>query len=71
MAGGLMPAMHAEAPSMWLSWLEISDVDAACERVKANGGALLSEPMDMHTVGRMAMAKDPTGAVFGLITPAT
>lgn len=70
LAAGVMPAMHPGAPSMWLSWLEVADVDGAAGRASASGGQLLSEVMDMPGVGRMVMIKDPVGAVVGLIQPA-
>lgn len=70
MRGGAMKAMMAEAPSSWLSWFHVADVDAAAERAKTNGGSVLGEPMDMAGVGRVVVCTDTTGAHFGLITPA-
>jgi uncharacterized protein len=70
MRGGIMKGMHPGAPSMWLAWVEQSDVDATAERVKNNGGKLLTPLMDMDGIGRMAIAQAPDGAVFGVITPA-
>ncbi|MEZ4318424.1 MAG: hypothetical protein R3F61_13010 [Myxococcota bacterium] len=37
-------------------------------RVRNQGGEVLTQ-FDMPGVGRMAIAKDSTGGVFGLITP--
>ena len=34
------------------------------------GGSTVLEPMDVPTVGRIAVLKDPVGAVFGIIKPA-
>lgn len=68
-AGGLMAQMNPGAPSHWLSWVWVDDVDAALLRVGANGGKALSEAMDMAGIGRMAVVADPTGGVFGVITP--
>lgn len=69
-AGGLMPQQHEGAPSMWLSWVQVDDADAAAARVGRSGGQLLSDMMDVPGVGRMVVAQDPTGGVFGLIKPA-
>lgn len=68
--GGAMTAMMEGAPSMWLSWIHVDDADAAAARVKQHGGKVFGEVMDMHTVGRMVVAQDPTGGVFGIIKPA-
>lgn len=68
--GGAMQSMHAEAPAHWLTWVEVDDADAALERVKRHGGAAMTPVMDMKDIGRMAVVADPTGGVFGVITPA-
>lgn len=69
MAGGVMKAQMEEAPSMWLSWVKVADVDATAERITAAGGTLVADAWDVPEVGRMTIAMDPTGGVFGIITP--
>lgn len=69
MVGGAMPAANPQAPSMWLTWVHVADVDAAVERVGDHGGAVHSELIDVPGVGRMAVVGDSTGGVFGIITP--
>ena len=56
----------AEAPSMWTTYLASADADATAQKVAKAGGALLMEPMDVMEFGRMAVATDITGAVFGI-----
>ena len=68
--GGAMTGMHEGAPSMWLTWVEVGDVDAVAERATGHGGQLLAPLMDMEGIGRMAILMDNTGGVFGAITPA-
>jgi len=70
MRGGAMKQAHEGAPSMWLTWIELAGVDAAVERASAAGGNVLAPAFDVPTVGRMAILADPTGGVFGVITPA-
>ncbi|SCK36581.1 VOC family protein [Streptomyces sp. WMMB 322] len=53
-------------PPAWTMYLATEDTDAATQRITDNGGALLVPPVDVMDLGRMAVAKDPTGAVFGL-----
>ncbi len=69
--GGAMKAMNPETPSMWLTWVHVDDVDATLKRVTNHGGKAHSELMDVPNIGRMAVVADPTGGVFGIITPAS
>ena len=39
--------------------------------MKANGGMVFMEPMDVLDVGRMGIFADPAGAVFGVWQPGT
>ena len=42
----------------------------AVARVSRHEGKVLSPPVEMTGVGRMAVVSDPTGVVFGVIEPA-
>jgi predicted enzyme related to lactoylglutathione lyase len=53
-------------PTVWTTYFATDDVDKTVARVREHGGSVLMEPMSITDVGRMAMAADPTGAVFGL-----
>jgi len=55
-----------DAPSVWTTYLATDDVDATAAKIKGAGGQLLAGPMDVMEEGRMAVAMDPAGAVFGL-----
>jgi predicted enzyme related to lactoylglutathione lyase len=48
----------------WTTYLASGDVDDTVSRITAAGGRLTSEPTDVTDQGRMAIAVDPTGAVF-------
>jgi predicted enzyme related to lactoylglutathione lyase len=64
---GIGPKMSPpEAPTMWMTYLATSDADATAARIKAAGGQLVTEPMDVMDAGRMAVAVDPAGAAFGV-----
>ena len=67
--GGAMAGQNPQAPSMWLAWVEVENVDETTTRVTNNGGQVLAPAWDAEGVGRMAIASDPTGVAFGLITP--
>jgi predicted enzyme related to lactoylglutathione lyase len=51
---------------MWTTYLATADADATAAKIKGAGGQLVMEPMDVMDAGRMAVAVDPAGAVFGL-----
>jgi uncharacterized protein len=60
------PEGQPAPPPTWTMYLATQDVDAAVHRISENGGTVMIEPRDVMDLGRMAVAKDPTGAVFGL-----
>ena len=53
-------------PAAWTTYLASDDADETAGKVRAAGGQVLMEPMDVMDVGRMAVAADPGGAVFGV-----
>lgn len=58
-----------EAPSAWTTYVATDDADATAAKIKGAGGQVLTDPMDVMDVGRMAIAVDTTGAAFGLWQP--
>lgn len=68
--GGVCPAFHPDVAGGWLNWVAVEDVDATLDSIEANGGRRVNDPSDWPGIGRMAVAADPTGATFGVITPA-
>jgi uncharacterized protein len=64
---GCWPAPEGDdVPPFWQAYVAVEDVDSTCAKAADLGGATLMEPFDVPTVGRMAIVKDPTGAVVGL-----
>jgi predicted enzyme related to lactoylglutathione lyase len=66
---GLMAHMQEGQPTAWATYISVADADETAEKVKAAGGSVLVEPMDVMDIGRMAFFADPTGAVFGIWQP--
>ena len=68
--GRRVAAMSAESdPAVgvfWSVYLATDDCDATAERARAAGGTLLTEPVDVMDLGRMALVRDPVGAQFAL-----
>jgi predicted enzyme related to lactoylglutathione lyase len=67
--GGVMDLGDNPAPNSWLPYIRVSDVRATVKAVKAAGGEVLVEPMDVKTAGSMAVVKDSVGAAIGLWQP--
>jgi predicted enzyme related to lactoylglutathione lyase len=67
--GGLMGHMQAGQPTVWATYISVADADATAAKVKAAGGSVIVEPMDVMDIGRMAFFTDPSGAAFGIWQP--
>jgi uncharacterized protein len=67
-AGGAM--QNPDAPAAWYPYLATDDVDASFAKAKKLGAQGFAEPVDVPTVGRVAVLADPTGATLGLYKPA-
>ena len=64
---GIGPIMGPPGtPSTWSTYFAVGDAEAAAARVTGAGGQLIAGPMDVMDVGRLVVAADVTGAVFGL-----
>ena len=68
MIGGMMnkPKEMAQAPPSWGIYFRVPDINAAVERVKANGGQILNGPMEVPGGDWIVNAMDPQGAAFSL-----
>lgn len=53
-------------PSVWTTYIAAASADAIAEKVAAAGGTTQMPPFDVGDLGRMFIADDPTGAVFGV-----
>jgi predicted enzyme related to lactoylglutathione lyase len=53
--------------STWLGYLSVPDVDKAIDTVKLHNGAVYRKPRDLPNRGRIAIAIDAQGAIFGLV----
>jgi uncharacterized protein len=69
--GGLTIGGTCTKPSvvlvpLWLYYFTVGDIDAAAERVRANGGHILDGPFEMPGGIWIARCTDPQGAMFAL-----
>ena len=56
-------------PPNWTSYVTVADADAAATRVKELGGDAVDDAFEVLDAGRMAVLKDPQGAVFAVWQP--
>lgn len=56
-------------PPHWGSYVSVASADETAKKVTSLGGTVIAEPFDVFDAGRMAVIKDPTGAVFSLWQP--
>lgn len=67
--GGMyqMTAEFGNAPSHWIAYVAVDDVDAKAKQVNELGGKVCVPPTDIPNVGRFCVINDPTGATISLI----
>lgn len=65
---GLGPQMNP-GPPYWAVYVSVADADATAAAIKAAGGTLVMEPMDVMGAGRMAVAQDTNGTFFSIWQP--
>ncbi len=62
---------NVEMPAVWMMYIAVADLDDSLASCTKLGGALLGSIRDMGSYGRMAVIRDPAGAICGLIQPKT
>ncbi|MDJ1130851.1 VOC family protein [Streptomyces iconiensis] len=55
-----------QVPVAWLPYMASADADETAGSVREIGGTVAVGPLDAETAGRMAIASDTQGAVFGI-----
>lgn len=60
------PPEGAPPAAVWNSYVWVADADETADRVRAAGGSVLMDPIDVTDAGRTAAFADPAGAVFSV-----
>ncbi|WP_431046120.1 VOC family protein [Streptomyces sp. P1-3] len=60
------PMPGSEGQSAWCLYFASPDVTATAGKIRENGGELVMEPMRVGEFGSMLLAREPSGAVFGV-----
>jgi predicted enzyme related to lactoylglutathione lyase len=68
--GGLETGAVKQSTSCWFAFIEVTDLDARVEKAKRLGATVVQAPHDVPAIGRVAVLRDPTGAVIGWMTSA-
>ncbi len=66
---GCMQVSGDMVPPNWTVYLHSDSLETTLEKVTANGGSIMQGAMDIGQFGRIAIAADSTGAVFGIHQP--
>jgi len=65
----IAPLPMPGVPPHWNTYVTVADVDATAAQVPGGGGTTMGDPFDVMDAGRMAIASDPTGAMFCIWQP--
>ncbi|MEU6241610.1 VOC family protein [Streptomyces sp. NPDC047024] len=60
------PMPGQEGQSQWCLYFASPDAAATAEKIRENGGEVLMPPMQVGDFGTMVLAREPSGAVFGV-----
>ena len=70
--GGVMAlppeARSMGAPSQWLPYVHVPNVDDSVRQAQSRGGTVYTAPENIPTIGRFAVLADPWGATFAVFT---
>ena len=69
--GGMFDATSLETEqnvSQWVTVLSTANVDSAVASARSAGAEIVTPPTDLATRGRLAVLRDPEGALFALLT---
>ncbi len=64
--GGMMKHPVPGAPSSWLAYVEVDDIDAATKKAKSLGASVMKDVTEVMGAGWLSIIVDPTGAALGL-----
>jgi predicted enzyme related to lactoylglutathione lyase len=64
--GGMMKHPMPGAPSAWVPYVDVANVNAATAKAKSLGAKVLRDVGEVPNVGSFSIIQDPTGGVIGL-----
>ena len=67
--GGMMTHPMPGAPSAWLAYVQVDEVNASTAKAKSMGATIIRDTTEIPGVGWFSIFTDPTGAVLALFKP--
>ncbi|MCA9293070.1 MAG: VOC family protein [Phycisphaerales bacterium] len=64
--GGIMTPKQGEWPAAMTMYISVDDLKTYCDKIKAAGGQIIVDNMEIPDVGWLSLFKDPDGRVIGL-----
>jgi len=64
--GGMMKHPMPDAPSAWLAYVGVDDINAATEKARSLGATILRDVTEIPNVGLFSIIIDPTGAMLAM-----
>ena len=64
--GGMMKQLMPGAPSSWLAYVEVDDINAATKKARSLGAKIMKDVTQVMDMGWLSIIVDPTGAMLGL-----
>jgi len=64
--GGMMKHPMPGAPSLWIPYVRVDDLDAMTKKAKQLGAHIIKENQAVSDMGAFSLITDPTGATLGL-----
>ena len=67
--GGIMKNPVPGAPSFWLAYVLVDDINASTQKAKSLGASIMRDVTEIPGAGSFSVLQDPTGAHFALWKP--
>ena len=67
--GGMMTNPIPGAPSFWLAYVLVDDIQASTKKAKSLGASVMKDVTEIPGYGSFSVLADPTGAHFALWKP--
>jgi uncharacterized protein len=67
--GGMMKHPVPGAPSTWLAYVTVDDIQASTKKAKSLGATVMKDVTEVPGMGWLSIILDPTGAALGLWKP--
>ena len=64
--GGIMKPQDGPSPGNMAFYIDVDDLTAYAEKVRAAGGRMIVERMEVPGIGALSLFEDPDGRVLGM-----